>query len=141
MYMMYDSVLSNGKQTCTSAMDCESPCNSQSSLQQHQQQLRHGISSRKAAWGAASSSSSSLTSPPRSISPSNYGLSSNSLIPPSQRVTRSSATGHLSNSGSMSHLLMLDPSLPASGMLTGKTAPPSAAFSNRSGHSTAPSTQ
>lgn len=141
MYMMYDPVVQNGKQTCTSAMDCESPCNSQSNLyqhqQQHQQQQRHASSSRKAAWGLASSSSSSLTSPPRSISPPSFGLPSNAHVSSSQRATRSSNNGPLSSSVSVNHLLMLDPSMPASGMMAGKNS--STTYTGRSGHPNAPS--
>ena len=140
MYMMYDPVLQNGKQTCTSAMDCESPCNSQSNLhqQQHQPQ-RHASSSRKAAWGLASSSSSSLTSPPRSISPPSFGLPSNAHVSSSQRPTRSSNNGPLSSSVSVNHLLMLDPSMPVSGMMSGKNS--ATTYTGRPGHPNAPSTQ
>lgn len=142
MYMMYDPVVQNGKQTCTSAMDCESPCNSQSNShqqQQQQQQPRHASSSRKAAWGLASSSSSSLTSPPRSISPPSFGLTSNVHVSSSQRVTRSSNNGPLSSSVSVNHLMMLDPSMPASGMMTGKNS--ATTYTSRPGHPNAPSTQ
>lgn len=90
MFVVYEG-MGNGKST--SAMDCESPCNSQSV--------------NRKCWAATSSSSSSLTSPPHTISPSNYSL------PAAQRLglRASVAQAGAPVSGNGNHVLLMDPEL------------------------------
>jgi len=68
IYALYEQGNGTLVQSCSSAMDCESPCSSQQSVGSVSSTLAPlslGLVSRQA-WAATSSSSSSLTSPPTS---------------------------------------------------------------------------
>lgn len=105
MYVVYEG-MANGKSN--SAMDCESPCHSQSA--------------NRKGWTATSSSSSSLTSPPRTISPSNYNL------PAAQRLSlRTTVSTNAVSGAGGGHVLLVDPD--AKPLSTS-----SSAFTVRGGH-------
>jgi hypothetical protein len=93
MYVLYEQRGRQGSHgpSCGSAMDCESPCNNSQSLL--------GLSSGRKAWAITSSSSSSLTSPPHSMSPSNYTLPHHvpTRVNPQTEMRTSLSSHHLVN--------------------------------------------
>lgn len=104
IYALYEQGNPTLVQTCSSAMDCESPCSSQQSIGSVSSTLAPlslGLVSRQA-WAATSSSSSSLTSPPTSTTSlqeipttTTISLSTSWSLNPAHRWGNETWDGHL----------------------------------------------